>query len=157
MSIQNENIKYCNSMVALQIENVKAAAKVIELTIKKNLPVRDASNKGAIDPATIRELFSHLPIFRFYTEIRILNALIKCIVKGLNVLVVMFGLADRINDIKSVRAEHLPWLFRINVSNIIPDVTLDPMPKDIVDSMKFLVTQVYEVGKYIPRFKDDVQ
>jgi len=62
--------------------------------------------------------------------------------KGLNTLVVMFGLVDKINGIKHIPAELLPWLFKISVSSIIPDVALDPSPKDIVDSMKFLVNQI---------------
>jgi len=54
----------------------------------------------------------------------------------------MFGLVDKINGIKHIPAELLPWLFKISVSSIIPDVALDPSPKDIVDSMKFLVNQI---------------
>lgn len=66
----------------------------------------------------------------------------------------MFCLTQKIMGIPGVDTE-LPWLFRINVSNIIPDVTLDPLPKDVVDQMKFLVNQVYDISKFMPRFKDE--
>mmetsp|Transcript_72388 Transcript_72388/g.156579 ORF Transcript_72388/g.156579 Transcript_72388/m.156579 type:complete len:97 (-) Transcript_72388:229-519(-) len=69
-------------------------------------------------------------------------------------MVVMFCLTEKVMGIKGCDTG-LPWLFRINVSNIIPDVTLDPMPKDVVDQMKFLVNQVYDVSKQLPRFRDE--
>lgn len=129
------------------MESIKGACKIIELTIKKS--VAKTESKSTLD-----EVKSSLKLFKTYVEIRILNALIKCIAKGLNTLVVMFSLTSKIMGIKGCD-ESLTWLFRINVSNIIPDVTLDPMTKDVVDQMKFLVTQIYDVSKFLPRFKNE--
>ena len=80
-------------------------------------------------------------MFKFFTEIRLLNALIKSIVKGLNTLAVMFCLTEKVLRLNGFDAR-LPWLFSISVNAINPDVTLDPMPKDVVDTMKSLVGMI---------------
>jgi len=65
----------------------------------------------------------------------------------------MFSLTEKVLRLKGFD-HRLPWLFKISINSIIPDVTLDPMPKDVVDTMKSLVTMVYDIGKNLPRFKD---
>jgi hypothetical protein len=82
-----------------------------------------------------------------------LNSLIKCIAKGLNTLAVLFCLTEKLLRLVGFD-DKLPWLFKISVQTIIPDVTLDPMPKDVVDNLKSIVNQVYDISKNMPRFKD---
>jgi len=65
----------------------------------------------------------------------------------------MFSLTEKVLRLKGFD-HRLPWLFKISINSIIPDVTLDPMPKDVVDTMKSLVSMVYDIGKNLPRFKD---
>lgn len=74
-------------------------------------------------------------------EIKILNALIKCIVKGLNTLAVMFCLTEKVLKLSGFD-NRLPFLFKISIGSINPDVTLDPQPKDVMDNMKSLVNQI---------------
>jgi len=59
----------------------------------------------------------------------------------LNTLAVMFCLTERLLRLKGFD-DKLPWLFKISIQTIMPDVTLDPMPKDVVDNMRSLVNQV---------------
>jgi len=53
----------------------------------------------------------------------------------------MFCLTERLLRLKGFD-DKLPWLFKISIQTIMPDVTLDPMPKDVVDNMRSLVNQV---------------
>lgn len=146
MNIQNNHMKNQNNEVTTSMENIKNACLVIEQTNNTN-----AKDKKINDRL---EFTQNLRLFRTFVEVKILNALIKSIAKGLNTLVVMFCLLEKVMNIKG--CDHrLPWLFKINVSNILPDVTLDPGPKDVIDQMKFLVNQVYDVSKFLPRFKDE--
>lgn len=53
----------------------------------------------------------------------------------------MFCLTEKVLKLSGFD-NRLPFLFKISIGSINPDVTLDPQPKDVMDNMKSLVNQI---------------
>jgi len=101
MNAQNKHIKLQNSSANSQILSIKTSCKIIENTLTNTDKVKSQEKLK-------EEIFTNLRLFKFYVEIRVLNALIKCIAKGLNTLVVMFCMTEKLLKTAKGFDERLP-------------------------------------------------
>jgi len=101
MNIQSKHINALNTTANSQILSIKTSCKIIENTLTNTDKVKSQEKLK-------EEIFTNLRLFKFYVEIRVLNALIKCIAKGLNTLVVMFCMTEKLLKTAKGFDERLP-------------------------------------------------